>query len=66
MDLVGWIKETFHGITSVYEIYHQYSYLGIPIVPRDEFIELLQKMGYEVYTKRRQVKKVKYTKYIIV
>ena len=66
MDLNQWIKETFHGITSVYEIYHQYSYLGIPIVPRDEFLELLQKMGFEVITKCKQVNKVKYTKYIIV
>ena len=66
MDLQQWIKETFHGITSVYEIYHQYTYLGVPIVPRDEFIELLQERGFEVITKRKQVKKVKYTKYIIV
>ena len=66
MNLRRWIEYNFNGITSVYEIYHQYTYLGIPIVPRDEFLELLQKIGFEVITKRKQVKKVKYTKFIII
>ena len=65
MDLQQWIKETFHGITSVYEIYHQYSYLGQKPMPFQDFINTLH-TRYEVYTKRKQVKGIKYTKYIIV
>jgi hypothetical protein len=65
MEILQWIESNFQGITSVYEIYHQYSYLGPKPMPFPEFINILHKK-YEVYTKRKQVKNVKYTKYIIV
>ena len=67
MDIFQWIESNFKGITSVYEIYHQYCYLdlGQKPMPFPEFINILHK-NYEVYTKRKQVKNVKYTKYIIV
>ena len=65
MDIFQWIQENFKGITSVYEIFHQYSYLGQRQLKLQEFINILY-TRYEVYTKKRQVKNVKYTKYIIV
>jgi len=65
MDILQWIESNFQGITSVYEIYHQYSYLGPKPMTFPEFIELLH-TKYEVITKRKQVKGIKYTKYIIV
>jgi hypothetical protein len=65
MDIFEWIEANFKGITSVYEIHHQYSYLGYKQIPLQDFINLLH-TKYEVNTKRKQVKKVKYTKYIIV
>ena len=65
MDIFQWIHEHFRGITSVYEIYHQYSYLGQRQITLQDFINILH-TRYEVYTKKRQVKNVKYTKYIIV
>ena len=60
-----WIESNFQGITSVYEIYHQYSYLGPKPMPFQDFINILQ-TKFEVYTKRKQVKGIKYTKFIIV
>lgn len=65
MDIFDWIESNFKGITSVYEIYHQYSYLGSKPMPFPDFINLLR-TRYEVYTKRKQVKRIKYTKYIIL
>ena len=65
MDIFEWIETNFKGITSVYEIYHQYCYLGPKPMAFQDFINLLHSK-YEVNTKRKQVKKVKYTKYIIV
>ena len=65
MDICQWVEENFKGITSVYEIYHQYSYLGTKPMPFPEFINILC-ARYEVYTKRKQVKGIKYTKYIII
>jgi len=67
MDIFQWIESNFKGITSVYEIYHQYCYLdlGHKPMPFPEFLNILH-TKYEVYTKRKQVKNVKYTKYIIV
>ena len=65
MDILQWIEETFHGITSIYEIYHQYCYLGTKPMPLNAFIELLR-TKYEIISKRRQVKGIKYTKYIVV
>jgi len=65
MDIFEWIESNFKGITSVYEIYHQYSYSGPKPMPFQDFINILH-TRYEVYTKRKQVKNVKYTKYIIV
>ena len=65
MDIFQWIEDNFKGITSVYEICHQYSYLGYKQIPLDKFIELLH-TKYVVISKRKQVKGIKYTKYIIV
>jgi len=65
MEILQWVESNFQGITSVYEIFHQYSYLGPKPMPFPEFIELLH-TKYEVITKRKQVKGIKYTKYIIV
>ena len=65
MDVLQWIEDNFEGITSVYELHHQYSYLGYKQIPLQEFINILH-TRYEVYTKRKQIKRVKYTKYIIV
>jgi len=62
-----WIEGNFDGITSVYEIYHQYCYLGLPIITIQLFIHFLQyECEYEVISKRKQVKGIRYTKYIIV
>jgi hypothetical protein len=65
MDIIQWIDETFKGITSIYEIYHQYCYLGPKPMPLNAFMELLR-TKYEIISKRKQVKGIKYTKYIIV
>jgi hypothetical protein len=65
MDIFQWVEENFHGITSIYEIYHQYCYLGPKPMPFPNFIELLR-TKYEIISKRKQVKGIKYTKYIIV
>ena len=65
MNIFEWVEETFHGITSVYEIYHQYCYLGPKPMPLNAFLELLR-TKYEIISKKRQVKGIKYTKYIIV
>jgi hypothetical protein len=67
IQMKQWIEETFDGITSVYEIYHQYCYLGLPIITIQMYIHFLEHAcGYEVISKRKQVKGIKYTKYIIV
>lgn len=60
-----WVEENYKGITSVYDIYNHYCYLGPKPMSFPEFIELLH-TKYEVISKRRQVKGIKYTKYIIV
>ena len=65
MEILQWINENFKGITSVYEIHHKYSYLGYKQIPLQDLIELLH-TKYVVISKRKQVKGIKYTKYIIV
>ncbi len=59
------IETNFNSITSIYDIYHAYQFEKQTFIRLEDFIDLLHKK-YEVIHKRKQVKGVKYTKYIIL
>lgn len=59
------IKTNFNSITSVYDIYHAYQFEKRTFIRLEDFIELLH-TKYEVISKRKQFKGIRYTKYIIV